>query len=1075
MRFAKSNIFTLLFSVMTVGGFPLDSIHAADYSRQGTGNWSDAAWTVNGSPNQNWADGNSAVISAANENELNLDTEVSLTALTFSGLTDSDSAALNGTQTLTFTGDSAFFNVANGTLTTSAALNGAFTKTGAGTLTLTAIKTSTTPIRVQEGTLRVAAGEFGNQGLKNTAVSLAPNTRLEITQNFGVGGGMITADGAVIHITGEQNYLNQLTLKNGARVTAQNGWAGNRDHNSYRVGYSYGGVNAPILNVEGTSASFVDAGITMVRGGSGWYTVNVASTGDASGVDLTINGTIYDYPGEVGAALKKNGEGTLKLTSNENSWVTGFAIEAGKVILAANNAGGKGHVTTADGTAIVLTEGISASLKSLSGAAAVSAEGSGATLILGSGITDASHSATFTGTISSNITLVKDGAGTAEFTRTPGQIGGLTVNAGTFTIAGEAGYGDQGFGSAPILVNDGAKLKLSAEFAIKGSSVTLDGGAIEITVSQIYLNDLTLKNGAVISAKSNSTHNADGNSFRVGNNYGTGKNPVTIVSGSAASAIAADIVLTAHGSSQWNLTVNDTGDTSGADLIISGQLRDYAYETGQAIPFVKTGAGTLRLSNAANSWTRGATISEGTLQLAGTQAAGFGNINLNGTATALDLLAADAGGAGTYELKSISGDGKVTASAGNAKLILGEVTAANGTVHQSGDTEFKAQITAGVSVEKVGSGTLTFNRSKGNETAFDGLLISEGTVVLQSNGGGLTASGTYGNLGATPITVTNSGKLLIAESWNLQGTPLNVIGEDAGFELQRSNYANRVTLTDGADVFGNEYRVGYTTFAPTLNVTGNGSGSEISVSTFMLVRNEKAMDLNYAVLNIQDTGAANSGNPDLRISSRIKDHDGLEGMVMRKTGAGSLELTNSENSWNGGIDLQEGALWFTNGALGNGTLNAAAGTTVGAVPSASETFTLIPAEGLADGANVGILIDSSDEFSRFTLSELPSSANDGFLKIILGPDAFVSTSDSFKISNAIPADSAENLSSVNDLDLENWLLPDFRNDWNLNWLAAQNALILNLDANAVPEPSAFLLLILGSLGIWRLRASRKQK
>jgi len=243
----------------------------------------------------------------------------------------------------------------------------------------------------------------------------------------------------------------------------------------------------------------------------------------------------------------------------------------------------------------------------------------------------------------------------------------------------------------------------------------------------------------------------------------------------------------------------------------------------------------------------------------------------------------------------------------------------------------------------------------------------------------------------------------------------------------------------------------------------------------MLVRNEKAMDLNYAVLNIQDTGAAHSGNPDLRISSRIKDHDGLEGMVMRKTGAGSLELTNSENSWNGGIDLQEGALWFTNGALGNGTLNAAAGTTVGAVPSASETFTLIPAEGLADGANVGILIDSSDEFSRFTLSELPSSANDGFLKIILGPDAFVSTSDTFKISNAIPADSAENLSSVNDLDLENWLLPDFRNDWNLNWLAAQNALILNLDANAVPEPSAFLLLILGSLGIWRLRASRKQK
>ncbi len=1065
MKIAKSKFFTTLTAALTVGAVSLNSAFAADYSRVGSGNWSDAVWTVDGIGNQTWVNGNQAVITVANENELTLNSEVSLAGIAFSGLGASESASFTGNQTLAFTGDSAVFNVANGVLDVSAALAGTFVKTGAGTLNLTAVKTSTTPIYVQEGALKVSVGEFGNQGLKNTSVNLAPGTHIELAHYFAFGSGTIVADNALIHLSGD-NYLNRITLKNGARITAKNGSPGQNDDNSYRVGFNYGGVNDPTLNVEGTSGSTIDAGITMVRGGNGYYTLNVASTGDASGVDLTINGKIFDYSSEVGLKLKKTGAGTLKLANNANSWVSGFAIEGGTVILAANNAGGKGEVVAADGTSLVLTQGITASLKSLTGGIAISAEGSGATLVLGSGIADAAHTMTLSSSVGSNVTLVKEGAGTLELTQTPGQIASLTINEGTFAIASETStYSDKGFGNAPILVNKNAIFNIAAQFAIKGSPITLDGGSINVAAAQLYLNDLTLKNGASITANSDSTHNADGNSFRVGNNYGTGKNPVTVVSGTSASSIDANIVLTAHGSSQWNLTVNSTGDSSGVDLIVSGQLRDYANKTDQAIPIVKNGSGSVRFANEANTWTLGATISEGTVQLAGTQAAGFGDWNLNGAA-ALDLLASDAGGAGTYYVKSITGNGKITASKGAAKLILGKVVAADGTAYESGDFNLAAQIAAGVTLEKVGSNTLVYSRDNGNQTAFDALIISEGTVSLKSEGSAVHAAAAYGSLGATPITVTNSGKLVVAKSWNLQGTPLTVVGEDAGFELQASQYANRVTLVDGADAVGNEYRVGYTTFAPVLNVQGNGSGSEISVATFMLINNINAMDKNYFDLNVQDTGASGFGNPDLRITSTIKDHTGLEGMSIRKTGGGTLELTNSSNSWVGGIDVREGSLWLAEGAAGSGSVTVRNGALVGAVPTANETYAEIPVADFEDGASLGVKINSADVFSRFTISDIPDFT-DGFLEILLSDGADAATDDQFKISNSIPGGSAE------DLDLETWLLPEFRTDWNLNWYADQSALILSMDGNAVPEPAAWSLLILGALGIWRVRSFRK--
>lgn len=1046
-----------------VAGFLVGSTFAADYSRTGTGNWTDAVWTMNGTANQTWADGNSASLTFAADGTLTLDANASATGLTVSGLASDQTANLAGGSTLTLS-DGATLSVASGTLNATNRFAGTFTKTGEGTLAIGTAQSAFGGITVQEGTLKTTSGGFGTPCLDGTPVTVLSGAQLLIAADFGIGSGRVTLDGANIHITGTQQYLQTLTLKNGASITATNGTSGGNDFNSFRVGYGYRGVDAA-LSVEGTSASAIDAGVTMVRGGDGNWTVNVASTGDASGVDLTINGRIFDYAYNEGQVLKKTGAGTLKLTNNSNSWIGGINLTAGTIQLAANRAAGSGVITTADGTSLVLAEGVTARVKSLSGPVSLSALGTGATLVLGEGVTDATSELTFSGTIGPTVTLQKNGADTLILTREQdASFAGLIVNGGTLRLDEGGSYGASALKTTPITINAGARLEVLQSFGISGSPVTLDGGTLHVTGQQLYLNALTLKNGASITASTTSSDHADGNSFRVGNNYGTGANPTLTVSGTSGSSIAADIVLTAHGSSVFNATVDSTGDASGVDLTISGQIRDYDHLTSVSIPIKKMGAGTVRLTNGTNRWTTGMEVTEGTVQISKTQALGLGQLNLNGTGTKLQLLSTANGGDGTYRLKQLTGSGTVSALGTSATLQVGSVKAADGTTILSGDSSFAGTIAAEVAFEKIGTGKLTLNRTGGNGANPASVSVTEGTLSLQATGIGPT-SHRYGYFGSTTVQVSGNGRLETG-SWNIQGTPIVVTGEDAELVLTGNNYANNVTLADGADIsgVGREYRVGWwTADPPVLNVTGTGSGSVLSTGYFMLLKDD-AKTLTNVTLNVADTGASAFGNPDLLITSQIIDHDGYEGLQILKTGAGTLEITNTASTWAGGIRVKEGTLLYVPGALGKGALTVDSGAVTGYLPTSSPTYADLNPSSMAKGSALEILINSPEEFSRFNLTALPDfDEENGFLKIQVSDAAEIGTDELFAISTQIPDVPAA------DLDLEDWLMTDFRSGWNLNWNAANSVLMLSRDASAVPEPAAWVLLILGvcALGFGR--------
>ena len=118
------------------------------------------------------------------------------------------------------------------------------------------------------------------------------------------------------------NYMNNLALLNGARVTGYNIRVGN--HSSVSIA------------VSGTNASSIAAGLSMVKGGSETLTFDVADvTGDAR-PDLLIPGVIRDYPNLGGLPAIKTGAGTL-LISGVNTHIGPITVNAGTLALGATN------------------------------------------------------------------------------------------------------------------------------------------------------------------------------------------------------------------------------------------------------------------------------------------------------------------------------------------------------------------------------------------------------------------------------------------------------------------------------------------------------------------------------------------------------------------------------------------------------------------------------------------------------------------------------------------------------------------------------------------------------------------
>ncbi|MCR5163483.1 MAG: autotransporter-associated beta strand repeat-containing protein [Thermoguttaceae bacterium] len=1032
----------LLFAVL------VSPVLAEDYTHPGSGTWSDSAW--NGGTT--WVDGNTAVLTFTDSGTLTLDQNATVADVTASG-----TGTISGTaNTLTFSGGN--FSVDGGsTLTYGAKIAGSFTKTGDGTLDFTVQSNSgVSAVNITGGALKASMNPgFGGAIFGDAAVTVSNGATLQMAADFFIKNGTLTADGGNIYITGRQNYINTLVLKNGATLST-NFEATSTDNNSYRVGYNYAST-APKLTVSGETGSTINAGISMVAGNSP-YTVEVGDT--SSDVDLEIKGVIFDYPGLGGLGFKKTGAGALKL-SGANTWGSGVQLTAGKLILGNTAAAGGGVLATSSGTSVQLSDAATFNVKGLTGPAAITADNA-STLVIGSGVTSASVSEEFTGTFGSNITVQKEGAGTFIISTGQQTYAGLVVNGGVVKLNTPPSYGQQAQGNTPITINSGAKLDVVTNYAIKGSPITVDGGTLHNSSDEAYINSVTLKNGALVSASGAATGHNPANTIRVGNNYGTGANPVWTVAGTTGSTISANISLVAHGSTEFTLNVGDTNDD--VDLTMTGYFVNYDFANASAIPVKKTGAGTLRLTNGDSIFGRGLIVDAGVVQLAARQAAGYGTVTVNGGK--LQVLAPSEGGAsdGIYRVMDLAGTGTVagpTNANTPATLQFGAILNQSNQL-VSTDFTFAGNFTgAGLILEKIGTSTVTLSKS-GGSSGLKGVNVTSGTLVLAGGGFGPTQN-QYGYFGQAPITVSDGATLTLGAGWQIQSTPLILDGENAKLDLSSGaqTYANNTTLLNGGDVYigAGQYRIGYFGAGSTvLKVTGD---SEISSDggKFLIVSTGNAIE-KYKI-QVGGTGEEGESDSVLTISALIADHPNSNNAgKMVKTGNGTLILSNPGNTFKNGLEIEAGNVVIAPGAEGTGAITLTGNSIITPMVTGSENYTNLRSTDFPAGTALNLELDSATDFSRFTFTEVPTFDEvNGFITLDYEP-ALASPGSSYKVSDMTLAAG----------DLENWLMADYRDAWNL--ISTGSGIFLSADGNSVPEPSAWLILLLGIPMILRRRCKR---
>ena len=634
--------------------------------------------------------------------------------------------------------------------------NAALVKNGTGTLTLTGADTYAGTTTVSAGTLIAA---------NNTALGTsAAGTTVAAAATLGLQGN--------ITVTGESLALTAATSPSTASLA------------------NLAGTNTWTGNVSLTGATAND-------------TVKIDAAG---GSQLTVSGVISE--GTNAKVLYKSGAGTLVL-SGANTY-TGLTNVAGGTLIAANNSalgttagatsvqigatlGFQNNVTIAAGEAITLQNTASPSAPSLNNiqdnntvAGPITIAGSNNAGVL---INSNTGNLTLTGVIGQSVTnafVTKTGAGTVTLAGTAANTfsGAFSVNDGT--VVANMTAGQNATGSGAINIGDGTGTASSAVLQLGASNQLNDTSAVSInTDGRLDLqanNDtigaLTMSGGSVIGT---------GTATLGGNLTFNG-------TGTSTAAISANVNLGGNRIIQ----VGNNGVNTDTDLTISGVVSG----TGN---LTKTDLGVLQLSGTtANTYTGTTTITDGTLALnktAGVQALGSGNVTVGDGAGAagsasLKLLASNQ--ISNITSVAIASDGKFDLN-GNVQTLatftgtgILDTGAATGKLTAGGTNAswtFSGSLAGSGSIDKVGTGTLTFDQN---------INFSAGTLNLV--GGTLALAGINFNVGT--IHITGNTTIDFGNSSATVLTAANVI-VDAGVSLTITHWVNNVDYFYATNNFSN--------------------------------------------------------------------------------------------------------------------------------------------------------------------------------------------------------------------------------------------------------------------------------
>ena len=569
----------------------------------------------------------------------------------------------------------------------------------------------------------------------------------------------------------------------------------------------------------------------------------VTSSADGGKLIVGANDTTSEYAGllQGSMSLEKIGTGTLTL-SGTNTYTGGTTITAGTLKLTGSGTLGTGAVTNNAVLELNVAEG------------------------------EKNFTSMVSGTVSGSGQVVKSGDGTLQLNSTLSHSGGLTVNDGKLIVATGKNQSASPIGSGTVTVESGAVLEFQNANQL-GYGNNPNNLVIRGTLkpaNYTHIKNVTLE-GGTIDTEYGFTSGGTGLDFATR----TG-----VITSSGDSTINSRI----HINNGANVTFNVTSDT----LIVNGIIKSDG-------GFTKTGEGTMTLT-AANTYSKGTTISAGTIKLT------------------------DAGTIGT---------GAVT---NNAVLEF---------AHDS-DMTFSNAVSGTGSVIKTGAGTLTINKTSSMNGEW---RLNAGKVVITSS-----RSGTNTPLGANKAGSTvyvNDGVELVLSAQDVftnahETNPMQFVIDGGKVSNSGANYnfIENTTFKDGAQLYAADGNATWKAFklhnVKVLRNEDGTAGAPVVFSADMSKANATyafgTISGNAAsttsVLNVEDITSADSSVidsvSDLLISGVIADpltnRNGTTAAApIEKTGTGTLEFS-AANTYTGTTTISAGTLKLT----GAGTLGTSA-------------------------------------------------------------------------------------------------------------------------------------------------------
>ncbi|MDO4856578.1 MAG: autotransporter-associated beta strand repeat-containing protein [Thermoguttaceae bacterium] len=809
--------------------------------------------------------------------------------------------------------------------------------------------------------------------------------------------------------------------------------------------------------------------------GKGYLNIN-NGTAAITNLDVGGNYQLGNYQAVSGVTVGANG--TLKVQTTVRNQGTVGPLDQTITLSGGTLTTLDDQTTTTVNIPLVLTEGTTSKLD------------------VPSGKTFTLNSATISGSGMLNVT------GDGSF-----NLSGTTTLSGKMTRSGNVFMTN----SASLTVANGGSFTTTSNLCLRGATLTVQDGAtanigrIVICDANNATSSVTQSGGTVNITGTNNTHTTSA-SFMIGHWPG---GATYTLSGGTLNSLGADMHLT------WdcNGTFTATGGTANLlGIIMEDHNANRVGTVNLEGARLNIGASGITRSNLSSVVAHTVNLKSGTLGALADWSSPL-NMNLTSGAVKIDTAKWDAAaGASTTTGQTItlsgalSGTGGITKVGEGTLILSGQNTYTGTTVVQGGAVDVSGKLAGNISIQK---GTLNIKDGADITVSWFNICDASGnpTCTVNQTGGSITVTGSN-----FPAKITNAGSFKISHypgtaNYNLYGgtltaknaltqiswdgsATLNVAGGTAdlyGIALCDHNYS-QTSLSGTTAVFRMNFDSTKADAAPVVKIGAGGINywRDISNGATNFCPDKSANDSKkYAELGngtIQATADWSSNLP-LKLTDaengttfdtaghKITLKNGLQGTGSLKVqGNGEVEVQ-GDVTYAGSTTIDEGAtLTFkTDSAC---IINALTGT--GTLAAAGSSELTLPADTAFEGTL--LLKDSGTVKAAGTVKNL-EFANGGILQLTASEDE----SALFSITGDVTAagGSIEILNSADEdvIQIAKLLNPDeFADFAGVSVSRSGEGMVLALDGNtvlagtynALPEPSAWLLLVLGLIGLKRI-------